>query len=135
MKILNTIFVILGVIFLLIILIGTYLFIADPWNIKPFIFGSDFKIETTQKNTADTTTTSTSTTTGTSNSTDTKIVLSAKQKETLAALGVDPAVIPSSITATQETCLRTKLGTARLAELLAGDSPTAIDFVNAKSCI
>jgi hypothetical protein len=131
MKILNTLFVILGVIFLILILIGTYLFITDPWNIKPFIFGSDFKIETTQNNTTDATTTSTST----SNSTDTKIVLSAKQKETLTALGIDPVVVPASITATQETCLRTKLGTARLAELLAGDSPTAIDFVNAKSCI
>jgi len=40
-KVLNIFFVILGVIFFIIILLGVYFYIADPLHLKPIIFGNE----------------------------------------------------------------------------------------------
>jgi hypothetical protein len=133
-KFLNVFFVTLGVIFFIILLFISYLFIFDPLNLKPLIFG--------------TTTTTTATTatnkTETAKSSDQNQInsngsvsfsFSDAQKKTLQSFGIDPASLPTTITVTQQTCLEGKFGTARFAEIKAGASPNAIEFYNAKSCL
>ena len=114
-------FVTLGVIFFIIILALSYLFIADPFKIKPMLFGSKQSIVdsktgvTTQKTSA----------------------LSDSQKKALEAVGINPANLPSpsSITPAQEACFTQKLGAARVSEIKAGATPTAVEIFTAKSCI
>ena len=47
---LNQIFVTLGVIFFILIIIATYFFITDPYNLKPLIFESDGVFNTQNAN-------------------------------------------------------------------------------------
>lgn len=131
-KFFTYLFVVLGVIFSLLLLFVIYLFIVDPFNIKPLIFGGE-KVNTQQD-----VKTEKSTSTGTSTNTDTttnKPFLSDAQKKTLSGFGIDPASLPSSITSTQEACFKTKLGASRFAEISAGASPSIAEFLNAKSCL
>jgi hypothetical protein len=118
-------FVSLGVIFFLILLFISYLFIFDPFNIKPLLFNNKETFNTPQNNLNETSTTTTAN----------KPFLSDAQKKTLSSFGVDPASLPSTITQTQETCFKTKLGEARFAEISSGASPSITEFLNAKSCL
>lgn len=123
----------LGVLFLVVILCGVYFFIADPYNLKPLIFGSTpttQKSDVTNGNTADT-----SAQTGSSTETAGGFQLSEAQKQALVSLGIDPAAVPSSISPAQETCFVGALGEARVAEIKAGAVPNAIEFLKAKVCI
>jgi hypothetical protein len=115
-------FVTLGVIFSIIILIVIYLFIADPFKIKPLLFGLPAKTQSV-------------TNSGTKSSTSSG--LSDTQKKALEAVGVNPANLPSpsSITPTQEACFIEKLGAARVSEIKSGSTPTAVEIFTAKSCI
>ena len=62
-------------------------------------------------------------------------LLSADQEKTLQNLGVDPANIPTSITADQIQCAVEALGQARANELLSGATPTAIEIYKLKNCL
>jgi hypothetical protein len=124
-KFFTAFFVSLGVIFFLIILFIFYLFIFDPFNIKPLLFNEGETFDMPQNNTTESGTTTTAN----------KPFLSDAQKKTLTGFGVDPASLPSSITPTQEACFKSKLGESRFTEISAGASPSAIEFLNAKSCL
>lgn len=135
-KLINVLFVVLGVIFLLIILCGIYVFVFDPLNLKPMLFGtSSTNVDVQKESVYTSTSTQKNTGSGTSTSATTKIVLSAEQKSMLEKFGVNPATLPSTLTTAQETCLTGKLGTARIAEIMAGAVPSAIEIFSAKSCI
>ncbi len=123
-KILNTFFVTLGVIFFVIILLGVYLYIADPFNLREMVDETipDMGIADSEE-VAD----------GVVE--DKHPLLSPTQEKTLETFGVDPAAVPSSITPEQEACFEAELGTVRVNEIKAGDSPTAIEFLKAKDCI
>ena len=125
-KFINIFFVTLGVIFFIIILFISYLFIFDPLNLKPLIFGTSSTKTETVKSAGE-------------NSNNPKgsvsFSFSEAQKKTLQTFGIDPASLPTTITVTQQTCLENKWGTARFAEIKDGASPTAIEFYNAKSCL
>ena len=126
-KFLNVFFVTLGVIFSIIILFVIYLFIFDPLNLKPLIFGTS---STSQTETVKSTDEKSNNTEGSVN-----FSFSDAQKKTLQSFGIDPASLPTTITVTQQNCLEGKFGTARFAEIKAGASPNAIEFYNAKSCL
>lgn len=114
-KVLNIFFVTLGVIFFLLILVATYFYITDPLNLKPIIFGDDGQqTETTS---------------------DAHPYLSEEQEATLETFGIDPADVPSEITEEQEVCFEEKLGEERVAEIEAGDSPTAAEYFKARECM
>lgn len=108
-------FVTLGVIFLVLILVGAYLFVFDPLHLRS---GSN---ESTAP-------------TGAAQ-VDKNPILSPSQEQALETFGIDPATVPSSITPEQEACFTKILGAARVAEIKAGDSPTATEYFKAKSCI
>jgi hypothetical protein len=57
------------------------------------------------------------------------------QRETLAALGIDEADLPATLTPALEACLVDKLGADRVAEVKAGDTPTVIEGVRAATCL
>ncbi len=110
-------FVTLGVIFSIIILMGLLFYITDPLNLKPLIFG-DESVESA---------------TGTSE--DSHPLLNESQEKALESFGINPADVPSEITPAQEACFVEKLGEERVAEIKAGDTPTAMDYFKAKDCI
>lgn len=62
-------------------------------------------------------------------------LLSPTQEKVLETFGVDPADVPSSITPAQAACFEEKLGSKRVEEIKAGDSPTALEFFTAKGCL
>jgi DNA-directed RNA polymerase subunit H (RpoH/RPB5) len=120
-KFLNVFFVTLGIIFFILILIAIYLFVTDPLNLKPLIFGQDNEVVES--------------TGGNSVSIDQHPLLSESQEKTLETFGIDPADLPTEITPEQEACFEDKLGTARVVEIKAGDSPTAAEYFKARDCI
>ena len=131
-NILTHIFVTLGVIFLLLIIAGIGFVIADPYNLKPLIFGSEHvqQPSATTKNTDSQNTTQTDTTTIQGGFT-----LSEAQKQALISFGVDPAVVPTTLSAAEEECFVSVLGVSRVAEIKAGAVPSALEFLKGKSCI
>lgn len=137
-NILNQIFVTLGVIFLIIIVIAVYYWITDPYNLKPMIFGSSApaKSQTQQTATSQTTSADADTTpTDTSVTATGGFKLSEAQKQALISFGIDPATVPSSISADQEACFVSVLGETRVSEIKTGAVPSALEFFRAKTCI
>ncbi|MFZ2252954.1 MAG: hypothetical protein WAW13_02130 [Minisyncoccia bacterium] len=132
-NILTQIFVSLGVIFLILIMAGVYFFITDPLNLKPLFFGNG--TEKTQVKNASATETKNTIPVGAKTTTTGGFVLSDTQKQALINLGIDPASVPTTISATQESCFVSVLGEARVAEIKTGAVPNAIEFFKAKSCI
>jgi hypothetical protein len=134
---LNQILVVFGVIFLVLLIILGIFFIADPYNIKPLIFGSIPKTITVQKeenpkeelSEVDNSTTTTETNNGGG------FTLSTEQKQALVSFGIDPATVPSTISAEQEACFTAVLGASRVEQIKAGAVPSAVEFFKAKSCI
>lgn len=61
--------------------------------------------------------------------------LSSAQVEALVSLGIDPADVPSSVSAAQETCFVEALGEERVEEIKAGAVPGTLEFLKAKSCV
>lgn len=112
-------FVTLGVIFFILILIGLYLYIADPWGIKPFL--SSMSSDTVMVDET--------------GEVDSHPMLNESQEKALETVGINPAELPSEITSEQEACFIEVLGEARVAEIVAGDSPTALEIIKAKACI
>lgn len=66
---------------------------------------------------------------------DTEFTLNDAQKQALSSFGIDPASVPSSISAAQEGCFVAELGSERVAEIKASGTPSAIDFFKVKSCL
>lgn len=124
-KFITAFFVTLGVIFLILIFVGIYFYITDPLNLKPLIFGNE-TAETTESETAESENSETS---------DQNPVLSKSQEKALEAFGIDPANVPSEITAEQEACFVAELGAERVAEIKAGASPTMTEYYQARDCI
>lgn len=118
-RFLNIFFVTLGIIFFTIILVGLFLFFADPFEIKSLQFTADKSSDATDEKV----------------SSDKNPALSPAQEKALETFGIDPATVPTSVTPEQEACFVEKLGQQRVDEIKAGDSPTVVEFYKAKSCI
>ncbi|OIO19138.1 MAG: hypothetical protein AUJ37_03670 [Candidatus Magasanikbacteria bacterium CG1_02_41_34] len=130
-KLFNILFVTLGIIFFLLILAGVYLYVADPYGIKPLIqqlSGQATPMSPTP--TSPTTPTEQKNTTASTNP-----LLSPTQEQTLEKLGIDTATLPTSITPAMEACFYTKLGITRADEIKHGATPTAGDYFAARSCL
>lgn len=61
-------------------------------------------------------------------------LLSNEQEVFLESMGIDPADIPTQITADQEQCLRDSLGSDRVNDILQGASPGLSDYLKAEHC-
>lgn len=130
-KTLNTLLVTFGVIFIILILVGIGFFLATSMGSKSSVVNTQTNTGTTETTkTADSNTTATPEADG-----SIAITLSDEQRSALSTFGIDPNTIPASISAEQVACFEAELGVARVAEIRAGDSPSAMDFFKAKSCI
>jgi len=116
-KILNIFFVVLGAIFLVVILLGIYFYVTDPLNLKPILFGTEMQESAN------------------SDGGDKNPALNESQEQALETFGINPADVPSEITAEQEACFEAKLGEERVAQIKAGDSPTAAEYFKARDCM
>jgi len=61
--------------------------------------------------------------------------LSPAQKFFLEKAGIDPNALPSTISPELEQCLVNAVGEERANQIKAGDVPTPIDLLKAKSCL
>lgn len=125
-KTLNIVFVVLGVLFIVVLLVGTgfYLSLDQTSNTASYTAAPAAAVSSS----------------GTSSTTeqqevDEEFILTDNQKQALSSFGIDPASVPSTISAEQEACFVAELGGSRVAEIKAGASPSAIDFFKAKGCI
>lgn len=138
-SIITKVLVTLGIIFLILVVVGVYLFVADPFGIKPLIFGvpSPIQNETVQildsvenndmkEFTEDELTAETA---------PVGFKLSVSQVEALVSFGIDPSSVPTTISSEQEKCFVRALGEAKVAEVKAGAVPSALEFLRAKACI
>lgn len=117
-KFLHIFFITLGVIFFLLLIAGAYVYIADPFGIRPII-----KSLTTPPPKE-------STTPAAKNNP----LLTPAQNEALKSVGVDPSTLPSKITPEMERCFYAKLGATRANEIKNGAEPTMSDYFAARSC-
>ena len=57
------------------------------------------------------------------------------QENALRFIGIDPNTLPTEITETQRACFERALGEARVAEIVAGATPSVIELFSAQSCL
>ena len=116
-KFLTFFFVTLGVIFFVLICAGAYVWVTDTYGIRSLVgvfTGMDVDI--------------------TPSAVDKNPMLSPVQEAALEQAGIDPATVPTTISADQEACATAKLGAARVAEIQAGDVPTPLEIATASEC-
>ena len=128
-------FIALGVIFFILILVGTYLFVADPYNIKPLLFGTETNTPAQNQQTTNTTSDTTNNTPTRGQAPDKNPALNQNQEAALEAVGIDPTNIPSQVSPEQETCFEDTIGGARVEAIKAGDTPTASEIFAARNCL
>jgi hypothetical protein len=121
-KVLNIIFVTLGVVFLIILV---YLFFFSPIKVNQ-LFGLG-KTATSTEEISDSNGSTTA-------NTDKNPLLSPAQEKTLQTFGIDPSTLPTQITPEMEQCFIAKLGSARVEAIKSGSTPTAAEFYAARSC-
>ena len=145
-KFLTIFFVSLGVFFFCIILVLAYLWIADPYNIKPFIYNTNMtKVENevgivnndspASTDFGSAATPATSTEGITAGTTNTKGGITEGQKNALQLVGIDPAVLPKNLTPEQEQCFVSNFGQARVNAIKAGALPTPMEVLTGKNCL
>lgn len=123
LNILNIFFVTLGIIFFALLICLTYLFIADPFGLKPLLFPAANNAAAT-------------TTADLVSPTEAKtITISPAQAQALKSLNIDPTKVPTTISPEMQQCFIATLGSARTNEIINGAVPTALDYLKAKSCL
>ena len=127
MKILKIILNILGIIFLLVIITVAYLWFFDPFGIRDMI-GKDVSPISVIK-------TVTGSTPIVIDNIDKNPLLNEQQEAQLESMGIEPSDLPTEITPLMKVCFVEKLGADRTAEIVGGSAPTAIDFIQARSCL
>ena len=140
-KFFTVLFVGMGVLFLLQLIALGYLYVVDPLNLKPLLFGEkeiaqdqmtgSAGSERTESAGAEAemeTETSAEATLPVSN-------LSPAQERALQMVGIEPETLPQSFTEEQLTCFVGILGEARVNEIKAGATPTMSEYYQAKDCV
>jgi hypothetical protein len=126
-KTVNIVFVIFGVLFVILLLIGVGFYLSttlgsptDSYSKMPAAAISSDAFGTTS-------------TEGVKS--DTEFTLTDAQKQALGSFGIDSASLPSSISAEQEACFVAELGRERVDAIKVGGTPSAMDFIRVKNCI
>lgn len=129
MSFLQRFFMLFGILsFILILLLiagGAYLWVKDPFGLKPLLLPAQ----------TETSITSTPSPTSTGAGASVKALLTPEQQKLLDAAGVDVSKLPKEVTPELKACAESRLGKERLAALKAGAQPTLSDLLAAKSCI
>lgn len=144
LKVLNVFFVVLGVLFLLLILSAAYLFVFDPFDLKPLFrslgpqAGTEERIPAPQDE-APSAPPSERVAPAPAPSplpaADRHPLLNAEQEQLLRTFGIDPAKLPKEMTPELEACFAEKLGAPRVEEISKGSQLTAFDVFGGRSCL
>jgi hypothetical protein len=126
---------ILGGLFLVEIILIAYVLIADPFNLRALLGAPAAPPVTEALPTTENAPATPSANVAPADPNDRNPALNADQEAALQAIGVDPATLPSELTAEQEACMREAVGADRAAEIEAGISPTAFEFLKASRCL
>lgn len=118
-KFFTTFFVVLGVIFFVLIIAGVVFFVTDPLNLKSLFQHSS----------------TTSAAHSEEVQTDAHPALSDNQEKVLTTFGIDPASLPTELSAEQRACFASTLGSERVAEIQAGAMPTLSEYYAARDCL
>lgn len=133
----------LGVVFFVLILIATYLFVVDPFNIKPLMSllwsqnsatlepSVTAPVDSSDENSIPTGATESSDTP----ESNTNASLSPAQAAALEGVGISPDSLPSSISPEQEACFIQKIGSDRVEAIKAGAAPSAAEIWQARECL
>lgn len=133
--ILTKIFVTLGVIFTLLLIVVAYFFIADPYNLRPILFGAGGGVQTSLSSEVASDALGDAGASTTTPLAGTGFTLSSPQRQALIEMGIDPSSVPTQVSVQQETCFVEMLGADRVKEIKAGAVPNGIELLKAKSCI
>jgi hypothetical protein len=145
-------FVVMGVLFSLVLLVLLYVYVADPFQIRPLLDSlmktqvvaptESAKVtrESEEVDRDDVTSQSVSTeidavTTSESEPLPQPSLLTPAQEDALRLVGINPDVLPATITPEQESCFVQKLGTERVAAIKGGETPTVVEILVAKDCL
>ncbi len=119
---------VLGAVFLGLLLVFAYFFVADPYELKPLLFGTEADSASVREGKAVESELN-------ANTTVTPLELTEQQKEAVSAVGVDPESIPDTISTEQEACFVGILGSERVLEIKGGAVPSVIEFARVKECL
>jgi hypothetical protein len=123
-KALNRFFVALGVIFFIILLVITGLFIFNSVSGEtdtPTSFQGAVNVMTGGEVSGD--------------GIDSNPALNESQETALETFGIDPASLPTSISPEQEACFIELIGVDRVEEIKAGDTPTVTEIFRGRGCL
>lgn len=67
--------------------------------------------------------------------TDNSPLLNTSQEKALENLGVNVSQLPTEVTPAMQECLVNAVGQDRAGEIIAGDTPTALDILKARNCL
>lgn len=133
-RFLNIFFVSLGVIFFIIILTLAYLWVADPFEIKPLIERYQTPSVSVSSE-AESVPARGGESAVVTDVTDRNPNLTPAQEDALNLVGIDPGVLPEEITPKQMSCFTEVLGEARVNEIKAGAAPTPVELFKARECL
>jgi len=121
-KTLNIFFVVLGIIFLIILVAlgGLFLFNSEE-EVAPAVFKTAVDVVTGTEMKGD--------------GIDSNPALNESQETMLETVGIDPAELPTEISAEQEACFEAEFGAERVAEIKAGDTPTISEIFRGRDCL
>ncbi len=129
LRIINRFFVFLGVIFLIFIVVLIYLFVADPFELKPILKMINLDVISKNLKSSDQSATSTET------NIDKNPLLNSEQENNLSSFGIDPSALPKEITPEMEKCFRDNLGNEKVDQIIKSGQPDMSDFFKARSCL
>jgi hypothetical protein len=123
-KALNRFFMVLGVIFFIILLVITGVFIFNSVSGEtdtPASFQDAVNVMTGGEVSGD--------------GIDSNPALNESQETALETFGIDPASLPTSISPEQEACFIELIGVDRVEEIKAGDTPTVTEIFRGRGCL
>lgn len=134
-------FLSLGVVFFCLIVSGVYLYIADPFKVRPLIDvllshpASEPHGDEGQKQEGDVIKDRGEVDAEAVTNTEVRPQISAGQQEALQSAGIDVSRIPETITPEMEACFVAELGEARTREIAEGATPTLPEIFRARYCV
>jgi hypothetical protein len=123
-KALNRFFMVLGIIFFIILLVITGVFIFNSVSGEtdiPASFQDAVNVMTGGEVSGD--------------GIDSNPALNESQETALETFGIDPASLPTSISPEQEACFIELIGVDRVEEIKAGDTPTVTEIFRGRGCL
>ncbi len=138
-NIFTTSLVVLGVIFCCVLVALVYLWIADPFHLKPLFQGRALnvpgeevpRLDTPDREIGEEVDEQASPT----STTPPHPSLTSAQEDALKLIGVNPEAVPEEITPEQMACFEQQLGKERVKEIQAGATPSVIEILKAKECL